>query len=48
MKGKTGRIQVSGSVCVYLAIVLKMGSGREKASFRTAAGKDPVGSWMLG
>lgn len=25
-----------------------MGSRREKASFRSAAGKDPVGSWMLG
>lgn len=29
MKGKTGRIQVSGSVRVYVAIVLKMGRGRE-------------------
>lgn len=48
MEEKAGRVQVFGSICVSLGTVLEMGSRREKASFRPAAGKDPVGSWMLG
>lgn len=40
MEGKTRKIQVSGSICV--------GCGREKASSKTAAGREPAGCWMLG
>lgn len=39
MEGKTRRIEVSGSICVDC--------GREKASSRAAAGRDPADCWML-